>query len=124
MPEDPPRAAPEPALESGCEFEGLVALNRPARIDGVVRGQVVASDLLWIGESGRVEARVEADEVVVAGHLEGEVRARSRIELLASARVFASLDAPLVSVAEGSRLVGHCRSGRAARGSSGAASSP
>ena len=108
MPEQP-RSAPAPALGPGCVFEGLVVLNGPARIDGFVRGEVMASDLLWIGEAGRVEASVEADEVVVAGCLEGRVRARSRIELLASARVSASLEAPRVSVAEGSHLEGHCR---------------
>jgi cytoskeletal protein CcmA (bactofilin family) len=113
MAEASERRAPDPALREGCEFSGLVVLTGPARIDGIVRGQVMAADLLWIGEAGRVEASVEAGEVVVAGHLEGEVRARSRIELLASARVFASLDAPRVSLAEGCHLEGHCRSGSA-----------
>ena len=124
MPEEPPRSAPDSALDPGCEFDGLVVLNRPARIDGVVRGEVMASSLLWIGEAGRVEASVEADEVVVAGHLEGQVRARSRIELLASARVFASLEAPRVRVAEGSHLEGHCRSGSEAGGAPEVRSSP
>ncbi len=112
-----PRATPDPTLAEGSEFSGLVALSRPARIDGTVRGDVVADDLLWIGESGRVEGRVEAEEVVVAGQLEGEVRARRRIELLPTARVSASLDAPKLSLAEGSVLEGRCHSGPGAGGS-------
>lgn len=114
MPEESPRSPPPPVLAEGCAFEGLVVLEDPARIDGRVRGRILSADLLWIGETARVEASVEADEVVVAGHLEGEVRARRRVELRPTARVFASLEAPALRVAEGSHLEGRCRSGSAA----------
>jgi cytoskeletal protein CcmA (bactofilin family) len=111
MADAPHRARPDPTLVQGSAFEGLVALSRPARIEGTVHGDVVAEDLLWIGESGRIEGRVEAEEVVVAGRLDGEVRARRRIELLPTARVSASLDAPRLVLAEGSFLEGRCRCG-------------
>jgi cytoskeletal protein CcmA (bactofilin family) len=111
MPDAPLRAAPDAALPEGSEFSGLVALSRPARIDGTVRGDVLAADLLWIGERGRVEGRVEAEELVVAGQLDGEVRATRRIELLPTARVSASLAAPKLALAEGSYLEGRCRCG-------------
>ena len=124
MADAPPRATPDPTLAQGSAFDGLVALSRPARIDGTVRGDVVAADLLWIGESGRVEGRVEAEEVVVAGQLDGEVRARRRIELLPTARVSASLDAPRLALAEGSHLEGRCRCGPRAGGSETGPGSP
>jgi cytoskeletal protein CcmA (bactofilin family) len=67
--------------------------------------------MVWIGESGCVRARVEAEEVVVAGELEGEVRASAKIELLATARVTAALYTPRVVLAEGSFFQGHCHTG-------------
>ncbi len=96
-------------LRSGARFEGLVALRAPGRIDGCVSGEVVASDLLWIGESARVNARIAAPEIVIAGEFDGEAEASGRIELLGTARVRATLDAQRLVLAEGSFFEGRCR---------------
>jgi len=100
---------PPCVLRSGTRFEGLVALRAPGRIDGCVSGEVVASDLLWIGRSARVNARIAAPEIVIAGEFEGEAEASGRIELLATARVRATLDTRNLVVAEGSFFEGRCR---------------
>jgi cytoskeletal protein CcmA (bactofilin family) len=100
---------PPCALRSGTRFEGLVALRAPGRIDGCVSGEVVASDLLWIGRSARVKARITAAEIVIAGEFEGEAEASGRIELLETARVRATLDTRNLVLAEGSFFEGRCR---------------
>jgi cytoskeletal protein CcmA (bactofilin family) len=102
------RRALEPVVAPNAEFEGLVHLRGPARIDGRIDGEVIAAGTVWIGETGRVRARVEAEEVVVAGELEGEVRASSKIELLATARVTAALHTSRLVLAEGSFFEGRC----------------
>jgi cytoskeletal protein CcmA (bactofilin family) len=96
-------------VKSDAEFSGLLQLTAPGRIDGRVDGEVIASDLLWIGGSARVRARVTAPEIIVAGTLEGEASASGRIELLDRARVTATLDTPRLVLAEGSFFQGHCR---------------
>jgi cytoskeletal protein CcmA (bactofilin family) len=96
-------------LRSGARFEGLVALRAPGRIDGCVSGEVVAVDLLWIGGSARVNARIEAPEIVIAGEFDGEAAASGRIELLETARVRATLDTRGLILAEGSIFEGRCR---------------
>ncbi len=80
------RRAPEPAIAPNAEFKGLLHLRGPARIDGRIDGEVIAAGTVWIGETGRVRARVEAEEVVVAGELEGEVRAFLQVGALAEAQ--------------------------------------
>jgi len=113
MPERPPDLGggltPPCVLQSGARFEGLVALKAPGRIDGCVSGEVVASDLLWIGRSARVNARIVAPEIVIAGEFDGEAEASGRIELLATARVRATLDTQSLVLAEGSFFEGRCR---------------
>ena len=105
----PGRKSPPCVLRTGAEFSGLLQLTAPGRIDGRVDGEVIASDLLWIGGSARVSARVTAPEIIVAGELEGEAHASDRIELLGSARVTAALDTPRLVLAEGSFFQGRCR---------------
>jgi cytoskeletal protein CcmA (bactofilin family) len=109
------RRAPEPVIAQNAEFTGLLQLRAAARIDGKIEGEVIAAGMVWIGETGRVRARVEAEEVVVAGELEGEVRASAKIELLATARVTAALYTPRVVMAEGSFFEGRCYTGSEGR---------
>jgi len=113
MPERPAEfdcGSPPPSLlRPGARFEGLLALRAPGRIDGCVSGEVMASDLLWIGRDARVNGRIEAPEIVIEGEFEGEAEASGRIELLHSARVRAQLDTPRLVLAEGCFFEGRCR---------------
>lgn len=106
-------AAPEPVLRAGMEFRGILVLPGPARIDGRVCGEVIAGGPLWIGETGVVEADLEGDTVVVAGRVDGQITAFSRIELQPTAEVRGGLRAPLLVLAEGSQVNGPCRCGEA-----------
>ena len=113
---DPEPAGPvarsdRPLLGDGAHFEGLLVLHGAARIDGTMRGRVLGADVLHIGEGGSVEARIDADEVVVAGRIVGDVTASRRVELRATARVRGGLSAPLVSLAEGCEFDGPCSAG-------------
>jgi cytoskeletal protein CcmA (bactofilin family) len=99
-------------LAEGAEFSGLLALDGPARIDGQLRGEVIGPGPLWIGPRANVEARVETDELVVAGVLAGELRASRRIALAPTARVRGELSTPSLSLAEGALLEGRCTAGR------------
>lgn len=95
-------------LAPGAEFEGLLSFRGAARVDGELSGDVVAEGCLVIGEGAKVHARIEVDELIVGGELEGEIHARKRVELLPTARVVGSLRCPRLAVAEGGILEGRC----------------
>ncbi|HXK24875.1 MAG TPA: polymer-forming cytoskeletal protein [Myxococcota bacterium] len=107
-------ARPTVVIPADAEFEGTLVLPRPARIDGRVRGHVLAESDVWVGESGFVGADLAADRIVVAGTVEGDVHARTSIELHATGRVRGGLTAPTLRLAEGAVVDGECRSGRRA----------
>jgi cytoskeletal protein CcmA (bactofilin family) len=102
----------QPLLGAGAEFEGLLLLHGPARIEGRVRGAILGSQL-WIGPAGSVDARVEVDHLVVSGEVAGSVHVRGRIELRRTARVRADLGAESLVLEEGSFLEGRCSTGPA-----------
>ena len=103
--------APAVIVGPQTRFSGLVQLREPARIDGELEGEIFATEMVWIGETGRVRARIEAPEVVVAGELEGDISASRRVELTATARVTGSIDCPILVLAEGGILEGRCAVG-------------
>lgn len=103
--------APELALRAGSRFAGLVLLHGPSRIDGCIRGEVIASGTLWIGEAAEIDGPVSAENLVIAGSVKGDLRARGRIALEPSARVRGEVEAQRLILAEGSFLEGVCRAG-------------
>ena len=109
--DDAAEAAAPVLLAVGAEFTGLVALAGPARIEGLLRGEVIGPGPLWIGPRANVEARVETDELNVSGTLKGEIRASRRVALAATARVRGELYTPSLSLAEGALMEGRCATG-------------
>jgi len=98
-------------LAPGAEFSGLLVLHGEARIEGAIRGEIIGADVLWVGPNASIEASLEADEIVVAGAVMGDLRGRRRIELCSGARVRGSVETPRFSMGDGSLLDGPCRSG-------------
>jgi cytoskeletal protein CcmA (bactofilin family) len=106
-----PAGEPERALlGAGSEFEGLLLLHGPARLEGRVRGEIVGTSL-WIGPAASIDARVEAEYLVVSGEVAGSVHVSGRVELRASAHVSADLSAQSLVLEEGSFLEGRCTAG-------------
>jgi cytoskeletal protein CcmA (bactofilin family) len=99
------------AVPAGGTYRGLLCFHGAARVDGDFEGVVIAGGTLWVGETAVVRARIEVDELIVAGLLDGEVRARSRIELLATGRVRGALCTPRLALADGCILQGRCHTG-------------
>ncbi len=110
--------APEPVLLEGMRFDGLLVLPHHARIDGRVRGEVLAGGTVWVGPTGVVEADLEAEAVVVEGRVDGNVWAERSISLGADAVVRGDLCAPTLAIEEGARIEGRCACGDA-RGAGG-----
>ena len=103
MSEARPQPGSEPVLlEAGTRFDGLLSFRGTVRLEGLVVGTVVAWGTLVIGRGGQLRGRVEADEIVLEGDCEGELRARDRVELRPGARVSGRIVAPRISVLDGS----------------------
>jgi len=109
--DDAPEAEVPVLLAVGAEFTGLLALAGPARVEGLLRGEVIGPGPLWIGPRANVEARIETDELTISGTLAGEIRVSRRVVLGPTARVRGELHTPSLSLAEGALLEGRCAAG-------------
>jgi len=96
-------------LGRGSEFEGKLSFEGTVRIDGTFRGDIQSQGLLMIGESALVEAEILVDAAVIGGEVRGNITAKSKIELQATARVTGNLSSPALVVKEGARFDGNCQ---------------
>ncbi len=89
------RKAASGAIESligaSASVEGDIRFKGGLRIDGEVRGSVIADEdvpsILVLSERARVSGAVRAGSIVVNGTIEGPVQADDMIELQPKARV-------------------------------------
>jgi cytoskeletal protein CcmA (bactofilin family) len=85
------------------EISGSTDLLIDGEVDGVIR---LTGARVTVRPEGRVRATVSAQDVVVAGQIEGEVRAAGRVELRDSAIVLGDICAARLSIEEGATLRG------------------
>ncbi len=95
-------------VSSASKIIGNLFFQNVARIDGVVEGDIVATDELIVGDTAEIAARIEAPSVVVSGKVKGEIKASKRIEIRAPAKVVGTLISPILVVEPGAIVDGHC----------------
>jgi len=102
----PRGGAPATFLDASTNFSGKLKCSESLRIDGRVEGEVHCDHGVVIGEPGVVLASIEADTVVIAGEVKGDINARSKITLDKTARVTGNLCTPGIVIQEGAKLEG------------------
>ncbi len=93
-------------LGPGSQFEGKLVFNEIVRLDGAFRGEVTSHDTLIVGESADIQADVEVGTLILSGNFKGNIKAKTRVELRAPAKVEGTIETPAISVEDGVILNG------------------
>ncbi len=95
-------------IGSGLKIRGEITGSSDMYIDGDVQGKVrVGSGRLTVGPSGRVQADLEAREIVVNGSVVGNLKAADRVQLGSTGSVQGSVVTPRIGIDDGARLRGN-----------------
>jgi cytoskeletal protein CcmA (bactofilin family) len=98
-----------PALGPDTSVTGRLSFTMPTRIDGKLRGEVHATDMLLIGAQGYVEGLVRTPRLIVQGEVRGDVRGAERVEIATGGRLMGSVETYSLVVEDGGYLDGDCR---------------
>ena len=102
-------------LGEGTEFKGVLNFQGMIRVDGRVEGEVLGEELLIVGEDGVIQAEVDVGSLIAGGRVEGTIRAKRRVELLASSTIVGNIVTPCLIVMEGATLDASCDMGESER---------
>ncbi len=98
------------ALGPGTRIEGKLTFDKPVRIDGELKGEVLAPDaVVVIGSGAKIDAQMEAGVLVIMGEVKGAVRALKRVELLAGGMVTGDIETRELVIEQGSFFNGSCK---------------
>lgn len=98
-------------LGSDSEFEGRLTFQGTIRVDGSYKGNIKVDGTVIVGPSGRVQAEINASNIIVRGEVIGDLNAETNIEVHTSGKVYGNLSAPTVTIHEGAVFQGQCHSG-------------
>jgi len=101
------------AIGAGVTVRGSLRGSEPLRVAGRVEGPIEVDGVVTLETAGIVKGDVSANEIVVGGIVVGDLRARDRLTLLATAQVRGGLFAPRLRLEKGARVDGPLRVGDA-----------
>ncbi len=101
-------SAQSPArLGPTLHIKGEISGNEDFHIDGQVEGSVtLGGHRLTVGRNAKVTAEVTAREVVVYGNVDGDLRARDRIEIRKDGSVVGDLTTARIMIEDGAYFKG------------------
>jgi cytoskeletal protein CcmA (bactofilin family) len=91
----------------GITIKGDLVGDEDVKIEGKVEGRVQLTQNLVVGQSGEVEADVQAENINIGGTVTGNIMAKNKVEIVASGTMLGDIKAPRVIVAEGAHFKGN-----------------
>jgi cytoskeletal protein CcmA (bactofilin family) len=90
-------------------FEGKLVYQGSVRIDGEFKGEIESEDLLILGESAQVSAKLSVGTLIIKGSFTGTATVNGRAEFKKNARVIADIITKSLVIEEGVLFDGQCR---------------
>jgi cytoskeletal protein CcmA (bactofilin family) len=101
----------ENVLGKSLHVQGDLKAQGAFRIDGTVDGAVESQGAVIVGEGGVVNGNVRGRDIVVAGHVCGNVTATGHLDIVASGRIEGDIDAKSFRIETGGVFRGTSRMG-------------
>lgn len=107
-------------ISQGIKIHGEIAGSEDLFLDGELDGKLdLAGASLTIGPNGRVNADVNAREVIVRGRLVGKVAGKDRVQIWNTGRVEGEIRTARLAMEDGAVLRGKVETGKPAEKSAG-----
>ena len=93
-------------ISEGCKVTGVLTGDCDFQINGEVDGDCEIESTITLAKSGLWAGTIRAGNVIVAGHVEGDIIATGRVEITDSAKITGTVSGEAIAVAEGAVVEG------------------
>jgi len=95
-------------LGADAVFKGQLQFEKGVKLLGKFEGEISSEGQLLVAEGATLTGDVKAGSVRVDGQIKGNLNAKTKVQLSASARLEGDVQTQRLEVAEGAVLVGRC----------------
>ncbi len=93
-------------ISEGCRISGVLTGSCDFQVNGEVEGDCEIDSTLMLAKSGLWKGTIRAGNVIVSGHVEGDIFASGNVEIADTARITGTVTAEAIAVAEGAVVDG------------------
>ena len=93
-------------VNEGCKISGEVTGNGDFLLSGEITGDCDIDGTVTVASGGLWQGTIRAGNVIVAGNVEGDVTASTKVEITNTARITGTVTAEAIAVAEGAVVEG------------------
>ena len=95
-------------LDKSVRLEGTLEFSGTFRIEAQVKGTIISSQTLMIGENATMEGQIQGNHVVISGRFNGVIFAKGRVEIHAKGIVTGEIHSPCLVIEPGGIFDGQC----------------
>jgi cytoskeletal protein CcmA (bactofilin family) len=99
----------EAFLAKNTSFEGKMSFEGMVRLDGKFDGEIFSEDILIIGETAIVNAKIKVGTLLVDGEVTGNVHASDKIEIHSTGKLNGDINTAALVINEGGVFDGTCK---------------
>jgi cytoskeletal protein CcmA (bactofilin family) len=110
-------------LSKNVKIEGEIQGPENLHVEGYIKGSIKLSGDVFIGNTGIVEADVEAKNIVIQGEVTGNVLAHQQLEIHPTGKLIGNCSAASIDIKEGAIFEGRSNMIKSLRSSAGPGSS-
>lgn len=111
-------------LSKNVNIVGEIQGNEDLHVEGRFKGSIKITGNIFVGQTGVVEADVEADNIIIQGKINGNVLARRQLEIQSLGELIGDCSAQSIDIKEGAIFEGRSRMVRPAASPPGAKGQP
>ncbi len=93
-------------INEGCKITGEVTGTGDFLVSGQIDGDCDIDGSVTVAASGLWQGSIRATNVIVAGHIEGDVTASAKVEITNTAKITGTVTGEAIAVAEGAVVEG------------------
>ncbi len=95
-------------LGTSTKLFGKLTFTEALKIDGYFEGEIESTGVLFVEEGAHVVADLKAYTVVIAGHVEGNVIAKEKVEMLETCKLVGNVKTRKLRISDGVSFEGKC----------------
>jgi cytoskeletal protein CcmA (bactofilin family) len=99
-------SGPGTLISEGCKIQGVLSGIGHFMINGEVDGECDIEGSVTLAKNGYWKGILKADDVIIAGTVEGDIVASGRVEVSDTARITGTVSGEAMAVAEGAVVEG------------------
>ena len=99
----------ETILGKGTKIDGNITTKGSLRVEGTFVGEIDIEGDLYVGKEAKIKNKIEGRNIIIAGEVEGNIKAKNKLEILSTGRVDGDIEMKVIKIEEGAQFDGNSK---------------